>query len=327
MKILQKIGCVLLLAFLLFSPRWLILNAQRAYEDPRFVRKERTQTGTIVLYHIVRHRPYCGSITAWLQKQAEAFEKKHKGVYLTVEGMDEATFAERLEYGRRADAYSFFSGSLYRDLLKPTEAHALPLKDGLFQTDCCVPYAFTGYGKLLKDPSGQGGAQYYANDLLAARLFGGLNDAEEGKAQTLFVDLRRGGDLVRYSDGFALSEWEPIDSFTDAVCWLGIDRDASDETAAILTAFFDFLLTSERQQTLSAMGMFSVRADVKDEPIDAQMKAICRTYASVVTVDPFRWYTEYEALCADAALARAGDEEAKRRFTNRLQELCVHPTE
>ena len=321
MKIVKRIGCILLLAFLLLTPRWLVAQAQREFVDARFVRSQTPSEGTIVLYHIVRHRPYCGSLTAWLTKQAEAFEKKHRGVYLTVEGMDEEAFRERLEYGRRGDAYSFFSGSLYRDLLQPLETGEVPLKDGLYQTDCCVPYGLSGYGMLLKNPPGEDGTHYYANDILAARLGAGTEEAGEQQAQVLVLDWRRGGDLMRFSDGFALAEWKPVDNFTDAVCWLGIDRDTDAGKAEILRAFFDWLLTAERQRTLTSLGMLSVRADIKDEPPDAQMKALYRTYASVSTVDPFRWYAEYETLTADAALARAGDADARRRFSNRLQEL------
>lgn len=321
MKIIRTIGCVLLLAFLLFTPRALVGAAQREFVDMRFVRAERPKTGTIVLYHIVRHRPYCGSLSAWLNRQAAAFEKKHKGVYITVEGMDEATFSERLKYGRTADAYSFFSGSLYKDRLKPFTSTEVPQKDGLFTTDRCVPYAFSGYGMLQKSPPDADGPRYYADDVLAARLGAGEDEASEQKAQVLYLDLRRGGDLVRYSDGFALAEWQPVDSFTDAVCWLGIDRDADPEKAAILSAFFDWLRMPERQETLSSLGMLSVRADVRDVPPDAQLKPVFRAYEHVVTVDPFRWYTEYDALVSDAAKSRAGDAEASNRFTKRLQEL------
>ena len=307
--------------FLLFTPQILIKNAQREFVDTRFVREQNRYEGTIVLYHIVRHRPYIGSLSAWLQKQADAFEKKHKGTYILVEGMDEAAFYERLEYGRRADAYSFFSGSLYADLLQPIEAPDLPLREGLKLSDRCIPYCYSGYCTLKKDPSGADGAQFCENDVLAARLGIGENAVSEEKAALLFTDFRHAGDLIRYRDGYALSELRAIDSFTDIVGWLGIDRDTDNEKAEVIRAFFSWLLGTERQQTLSALGLLSVRADVKNEPPEPALKELFRTYEKAETVDPFRWYSERDALQEDAAKARKGDGDAARRFTNRLQEL------
>ena len=321
MKIFRIVCSVLLAAFLLFTPKLLYRNAQREFVDARFVRNEDRLRGTIMLYHIVRHKPYLGSLSAWLQKKADAYEKKHRGTYIAVEGMDEKAFAERLAYGRRADAYSFFSGSVYRDLLQPFSACETPLREGLFCTDRCAPYCYTGYCKLTKDPQDGDGACYYANDVLAARLQGGADGASEEKAQTLFTDLRRAGDLIRYRDGFALSELSPVDPFTDAVCWIGVDRDTSAEKAASVAAFVDWLLLPEQQQSLDALGMFSVRADVRSEPPESRLKEICKTYASVETVDPFRWHDAYDALSEDAAAARGGDGDAAARFTKRLQEL------
>ena len=321
MKILRTIGCTVLIAFLLFTPKLLVENAQREFTDQRFVRDTDRYRGTIVLYHIVRQRPYIGSLTAWLNKRAEAYEKKHRGTYIVVEGMDEASFRERLEYGRRADAYSFFSGSLYGDLLQPFTPHEVPLREGLFCTDRCVPYCYSGVCLLRKNPSGTGGKRYYSDDVTAARLHASVNEATEEQADLLYTDLRRAGDLIRYKDGFSLGELLAVDSFTDSVCWLGIDRDTDEKKAEVIAAFFDWLRAEDTQKTLDSLGLLSVRADVKSEPPDTQLKEIFRTYASVQTVDPFRWYAEYDTLREDAILARSGDTDADRRFTNRLQEL------
>lgn len=307
--------------FLLFTPRILVENAQREFVDARFVRKAERYTETIVLYHIARSRPYIGSLTSWLQKQADAFEKKHTGAYIAVEGMDEAAFYERLEYGRRADAYSFFSGSLYDDLLQPFDGFELPLREGLFRTDRCVPYGYSGYCKLIRNPAHAEETPFCDNDVLAARLGVRENGAKEEKAEVLITDLRHAGDLIRYRDGFALSELQPVDAFTDAVCWLGIDRDTNDEKTEIIRAFFDWLLNAENQQTLNRLGMLSVRADVGNEAPETLLKGIFKTYETVKTVDPFRWYAEYDTLREDAALARTGDADAAQRFTKRLQEL------
>ena len=320
MRVFRTVCCCALVVFLLFTPAALKNAAQKSFTDARFVRKEKGYQGTIVLYHIVRQRPYAGSLTKWLNDRAEAYEKKHRGTHIAIEGMDDATFLERLEYGRIADAYSFFSGSVWEELLQPLEDAGTPYREGLFQTDRCVPYAYSGYAKLIR--SEQGGTKaYYASDLLAARLGAQADDAAEEKADQLYLDLRRAGDLIRYKDGFASSTLEPIDNFTDAVCWLGIDCRTNEDKAASLLDFFAYLQSVDVQQTVNALGLLSVRDDVRDTPPESLLKPIFKAYATVVTVDPFRYQQAYDSLCADAASARAGDAEAAKRFASRLSEL------
>lgn len=311
-----------MVAFLLFTPAWLVRGAQDPFVDARFVRKTDAYHGSILLYHIVRQRPYEGSLTQWLKARAAAYEKKHKGTYIEIEGMDEAAFYERMERGRRPDAYSFFSGTLYPDRLTEIPDLMIPLREGLTSTDRCVPYCYTGYLKLVKTPENPGEKAYYADDVLAARLGAGENDASEMKADVLYLDFRRAGDLIRYSDGFALSETEPLDNFTDAVCWLGVDRETDDRKAEVIRDFIGFLLAPDAQQTLNALGLLSVRSDVKNVPPSALLKQVFRTYETVETVDPFRWNAQYDALLLDARLARTGDEDAKARFFNRLRECA-----
>ena len=321
MKTVRILICVILVVFMLFTPGWLVSKAQRSFVDARFVRKEPEYSGVILLYHIVRQRPYAGSLTQWLKTRAEAFEKKHKGIYIEIEGMDEASFYERLENGRVPDAYSFFSGTLYRDRLADLDDFGIAFREGLFQTDRAVPYCYTGYCILKKTPDVNGGRIYCADDVLAARTGNGENDAPEDKADVLYLDLRRAGDLIRYKDGFALAVTEPIDNFTDAVCWLGVDRDTSAEKAEALASFFAFLLEEDPQKTLNTLGLMSVRADVRNVPPDAGLRKIFQTYERVRTVDPFLWNTAFDTLTEDAKLARAGNAEALERFTKRLHEL------
>ena len=321
MKVFRMILCIGLICFLLFTPQQLVSGAQESFVDARFVRKVRSFQGTIVIYHVVRQKPYAGSLTQWLKNRAEEYEKKHKGVYIEIEGMDEATFFERLENGRTADAYSFFSGTLYRDRLADIPNLKFAYREGLFQTDKAVPYCYTGYCRLLKNPDSAGDKTYYVNDLLAAMQNGGENDTSEEKADILYLDLRRAGDLIRYKDGFSLAAIEPIDNFTDAVCWLGVDRETDEKRREVLLDFTAYLLSEDAQQTLNALGLFAASDAVKNVPPESALKALFRTYETVRTVDPFLWQAAYDSLLSDAALSRKGDTEAHNRFTNRLHEL------
>ena len=309
-----------MIVFLVFSPKTLVRKAQETYVDPRFVRDTDRYTGSIVLYHIVRHRPYSGSLTQWLKTKASAYEKKHKGTYIEIEGMDEQHFYERMESGRRPDAYSFFSGTLYPDRLKQIDDLHVPYREGLFQTDRCIPYCYTGYCKLNKSQKVADGKTFFANEVLAARADDATDRTAEDKADVLYMDLRRAGDLIRYKDGFTLSSIEPIDNFTDAVCWIGIDRETDEAKTAVILDFVAFLLEPDAQQSLNALGLFSVRNDVKNVPPEPILKRAFKIYDSVRTVDPFAWNANYDALSEDAALAANGNADARERFANRLRE-------
>jgi len=321
MKILRMILCICMIVFLAFSPKTLVKKAQESFVDTRFVRDSDRFRGSVMLYHIVRQRPYAGSLSQWLKAKATLYEKKHKGTYIEIEGMDERHFYERLESGRRPDAYSFFSGTLYRDRLQEIEDLHFPYLKGLFQTSRCVPYCYSGYCILQKSPDGAGNKIHFLNDLLAARAESfGYDSTTEEKADLLYLDLRRAGDLIRYKDGFTLSTIEPIDNFTDAVCWMGIDRDTDEAKTAVLLDFIAFLMEPDTQQSLNALGLFSVRDDVKNTPPEPSLKHVFRNYDSVQTVDPFAWNMAYDAIMEDASLAAAGDADARVRFRNRLRE-------
>ena len=320
MKYIRLILCVLLITFLLFSPGRLSAGAQRSYEDTRFVR-EKAYRGVITIYHIVRHRPYSGSLSNCLQKRADEYEKSHRGSFISVEGISEEAFYERLEHGRRADAYSFFAGSVYRDLLCDISERGQIFREGLFQTDKCIPYCYSGYAKLVKNTDSKAEKIYYCDEIMAARQNADTFGITETAADTLYLDLRRAGDLMRYKDGFAQSVLEPVDAFSDAVAWFGIDRDTDADKTAVIEDFIDWLLREEQQIKLNALGLMSVRADVRNTPPETVLKPIFKAYETVRTVDPFLWYEQYDALKADATAACCGEEHAISGFQKRFEEL------
>jgi hypothetical protein len=321
MRILKMILSISLILFLLFTPAELSLRARESFADSRFIRTTERYNGTIVLYHIVRERPFQGSLTAWLTARAEAYEKKHKGTYILIEGMDEAHFLERIEQGRVPDAYSFFSGSLWADRLCEIPDLCIPFKEGISQTAKAVPYGFTGYVKLTKTDQTAGTKIYTNQPVLSARIGVDQPIEEEDKADTLYLDLRRAADLIRYREGFASAAIEPLDNVTEAVCWLGIDQNCDPRKYDVILDFFNELLTCDDQLKLNELGMLSVRSDVRDVPPDPMLRSVFKEYRSIRTFDPFLWQREYDALLEDALLTLRGDPEARNRFTIRLQEL------
>ena len=254
--------------------------------------------GTITLYHIVTHRTYQGSVTAFLQERAEAFNKQHFGVRIAVEGMGEQDFMERLSYGRRADMYSFFSGALYEELLQAaTFAPEASLRPGLAVTSYAAPWFFSGYVQVSEGETAPVIA--LANGAAGAVL-----------------DLRAWGDLQRSGEGRGEASF--AGPFTDQVCYLGVDRNTSSEKAEWCLKFYDFLLSEPVQRMLPALGAFSVRTDTPCPYGDGLLVKLDRSYEAVTVPDPFRYHVHRAKLLEEAEAALKGDEAAKNNFFQRL---------
>ena len=136
-------AALLILLFLLYAgPRVGAGTGESFYVKSRQLQPP-DYVGTLTLYHIVTCKTYQGSVTAFLTERAEAFNKRNFGVRITVEGMGEKDFWERMSYGRRADMYSFFSGALYEELLQPADFESgEDLRSGLGVTPYAAPGVF-----------------------------------------------------------------------------------------------------------------------------------------------------------------------------------------
>ena len=298
-QLLPRAVCALLiLLFLLYAgPKAGEGMGESFYVKSRQLR-EPEYVGTITLYHVVTCRTYQGSVTAFLTERAESFNERHFGVRITVEGMGEEDFLERLSYGRRADMYSFFSGALYEELLQAADfAPEGQLRPGLIVTDYAAPWCFSGY---VQTDTG-------ATDPVAALATG---------AEGTVMDLRSWGDIQR--NGEAAADAAPAGPFTDQVCYLGVGRDTDAQKAKWCLLFYDYLLSEPSQKILPALGAFSVRTDAPCPYGNALLLSMDRAYKQVIAPDPFLYHTHREKLREEARLALAGDEAAKNNFFQRL---------
>ena len=306
MKIFRIALAAGLIGALLFAPPYLVRISRSAVRTGVETVKTPDTAVSVTLWHIVSAKTYSGSLTKWLQSKAEMYEKKHRGVYLTVEGMTEPYYAERLAYGRAPDGYSFFSGALDTDALQPVGMTSEGLTEGLFDTTYAVPYAYSGYVSL----SATGNAPLPEASAVAAIAAG---------ADGTVCDLRTAGDRMRneeYGGAYAIL---PVGRFTDQVAWLGIARGAGDEKAEALRGFFAFLQEEKQQRSLSKLGAYPALSAAQGETVvDRDVDA---AYTAVETVDPFRYAACRDALLSDAEAALAGDEESRERALQRLREI------
>lgn len=296
--LIRSVFALLILLFLLYAgPRVGAGTGESFYVKNRQL-PEPEYVGTITLYHIVTAKTYQGSVTAFLEERAEAFNARHFGVRITVEGMGEADFQERLSYGRRADMYSFFSGALYEEQLQELDyAPEAELREGLAVMPYAAPWCFSGY---VRTDAGE-------TSPIAA-----LANGAEGPV----MDLRAWGDIQR--NGEMGLDAAPAGSFTDQVCYLGVARDTDPEKARWCCLFYEYLVSEPTQKMLSALGAFSVRTDVPCPYGNSLLLEMDRAYKKVIAPDPFLYHAHREKLREEAAAALAGDETAKNSFFQRL---------
>ena len=227
--LLIRAGCALLiLLFLLYAGPRVGEGAGESFYVKNRQLPEVEYVGTITLWHIVTSKTYQGSVTAFLEERAESFSARHFGVRITVEGMGEADFQERLSYGRRADMYSFFSGTLYEEQLQAMAFDpGTDFREGLAVTACAAPWCFSGY---VRTDGGE-------SSPIAA-----LANGTDGTV----LDLRSWGDIQR--NGEMGLDAAPAGPFTDEVCYLGVERNTEAEKARWCGLFYEFLVSEPTQK-------------------------------------------------------------------------------
>jgi len=96
----KTIAAVLLAAVLLFmiylpkcAGKMLERDQYREWLEP----EEEEFSGVINVWHVVRFKPYMGSVGAWLKKIADRAERRHFDVYFEVESISETEAESRLQ--------------------------------------------------------------------------------------------------------------------------------------------------------------------------------------------------------------------------------------
>lgn len=317
MKRLYRFEWFLLAVTLVLAPLLASMGIHRSSEKSANPRPSVSYHGTATLYHVVTERTFAGSVTNWLKARAQEFEKSHYGAHLRIEGMSEQDFFERIANGRPADGYSFFTGALYPELFQPLPDMEIAdslFRSGIQQNAYVLPYFFTadvlvgGEECVLSD----GGV--FMEPLTAARLH--CVPCKEEEAKSWVLDLYAAANKLAEEPSFKM---QPLDGFTDAVCYLGISESADEESVRILREFYRYLIEEESQMTLASLGALSVLPNVTIQN-DSRFLTLEESFESVLTPDPFLWYLAYDALVSDAEAALS-DPLYKERFQERFHAL------
>ena len=104
---------------------FMVIMSIQAYKE-LFVRETeppvKQRTGIINVWHVVKYKPYSGSVSTIMADAARKLEKKEYGVFYSVEGMMEEEYARRIERGEKPDVISFPAGLIDADGLSELDA-------------------------------------------------------------------------------------------------------------------------------------------------------------------------------------------------------------
>ncbi|MBR0134657.1 MAG: hypothetical protein IJM18_00520 [Clostridia bacterium] len=262
-KIKKTIAVILLIAVLLaliLLPAY--VDDLIAYSSPTERRAAGSETfkGIITVWHVVRFKPYRGSVGNWLKRIASKLEKRHFGVYLSVDSMSEERAGERIANGEQPDIISFPAGAFNHSALKPLDPSLIDITADRFGsvTEKALPYAASC--RLLLTRAGK--PEDVKAEAEAAKT-ASLEAFKLGRADRCIADARITGDLIRASDSGKTAPFDvyAFEESTELVQFIGITETAADAKLAYAYEFISLMLSDTMQRELCSLGLFPLFLD------------------------------------------------------------------
>lgn len=318
MRYVRSIAAVLVVAFLLISPKPLQKALQRDPMRELFENEVPDWYGVIEIWHIAGFRTYQGSVTTFLQDCCDAFAAKHPGVHFEVKGLSAQMYQDRVARGLSPDAYSFPAGFLSAEQLQPLQAAVPILRDGV-QTAAAnehlyaAPYLMSGYFLLLNEQLALANNGSLPDSVDSA-LLQSLLDADAltvptaiaahlglkgeskpyedflaGKHTAAVADARSFGDILRDTDQNLLVSALPLYGYTDEVMYLGAAVGTDDHRAKLIGELYAYLASETVQQKVTTLGAMPVRKYLESVTYASRLlEEWNQSYLSdTVTPDPF----------------------------------------
>lgn len=228
--------------------------------------KKEPFNGIITVWHVVGFKPYVGSVGAWLGTYASKLEKRHFGVYFTIESMSEAAAVKRLNAGEVPDLISFPPGFIESSALRTFTETELDSISNLPKepSGYAVPFA-ASCRLLLYFPGKVNEAELLKNPSLAEK--NSFDDFKTEKADCCIADARQAGDMQRLMQMNKVGAFEavPFESKTELVQYIGISS-AIDEAKLSYVMEFIKLITGEKaQESLPELGLLPLNDAIEPQ--------------------------------------------------------------
>lgn len=174
---------------------FMVIMSIRAYKE-LFVRETeppvKQRTGIINVWHVVKYKPYSGSVSTIIGEAARKLEKKEYGVFYSVEGMTEEEYARRIERGEKPDVISFPAGLIDADGLSELDA------DNYAEISGELLRAGSSEGKLYAIPYAQSPCVLIENNELSKKI-GITLDEGNVDAAAILAAVRADGSAIKQS--------------------------------------------------------------------------------------------------------------------------------
>lgn len=225
--------------------------------------KKESFSGVITCWHIVRFKPYSGSMGAWLEKHAKRMEKRHFGVYFEVESITEAEASRRSALGLFPDIISFPKG-----FLSGEELLEMRIEASEEQTKAARSLALAASCELLlfyPEKTDVEGAALIEN----AKKYS-FEEFKSGKAPCCIADARGAGDMQRLLAAGKADYFDilPFKNETELVQFAGISASTAAEKLPYALELIELITGEAAQGELSSIGLMPMND--RAEPVYEQ---------------------------------------------------------
>lgn len=249
----KTVSAVLMAAMLLLIvllPRYAsgLLGARSTLDW--LIPKQESFSGVITCWHVVRFKPYSGSMGAWLEKYAKRMEKRHFGVYFEVESITEAEAARRSAAGLFPDIISFPKG-----FLSGEELLEMPMEAPAAQTEAARSLALAASCELLlfyPEKTDEEGDALVEN----AKKYS-FEEFKSGKAPCCIADARGAGDMQRLLAAGKADYFDilPFKNETELVQFVGLSASIANEKLPYALEFIELITGEAAQGELATIGL------------------------------------------------------------------------
>lgn len=224
---------------------FMVIMSIQAYKE-LFVRETeppvKQRTGIINVWHVVKYKPYSGSVSTIMADAARKLEKKEYGVFYSVEGMMEEEYARRIERGEKPDVISFPAGLIDADGLSELDAGNYAEISGELLR------AGSSEGKLYAIPYAQSPCVLIENNELSKKIGINLDEGSVDAAAIFAAVNGADGSMIKQSILSGMAErWALIGA--EGEC---LDTAAFKEGKAVLC--IDDVRTARELSMLSERG-------------------------------------------------------------------------
>lgn len=287
---------IFLILFLVLTPTFIFDKSKFMVDVSSLLSKNNSQKQVLTLWHIETFEGGSGNRAKYLEKVAQNFNKNQKNCFINVKTLTENQLFLNLEQKQYADIYSFGVGSGYllssflQNLDKVNEVREdIQQYATINNRIYAYPYMFGGYVAISRQVDEQ---QNSSNKKIKELVFGNssfINPAEalnlngydkienslcnynlssyeaycdfvEHKSKTLIGTSR---DYARIKNRELLGtisscNYKYLGGYTDLIQYIGLNRNLNKTKNDLAKKFCNYLVSSNSQQMLRDIGLFSV---------------------------------------------------------------------